>query len=190
MSREQYVFYSECRQASFTYRKCKHSLPKSNYTMLTDILVAKRFRDFINTSAYLDLKPNDDVVDVLGFLAFESVRSLCVSALSIRDAAVGIKRSPPEKETDTSGVDTNGHTTSSPNPNGPPHPYGFEAEPPLRTTKQGKVISNWKAPPTLPLLPVHITTAYSRMQRQGEGRKNAGLRNWTGGARKGRIGLI
>ncbi|KAL1408906.1 Transcription initiation protein spt3 [Vanrija albida] len=55
MTKDEYVHYSDCRQASFTYRK------------------ARRFRDFINFSAYLDVRPNDDIIDILGFLAFEMV---------------------------------------------------------------------------------------------------------------------
>ncbi|PWN50024.1 TFIID-18kDa-domain-containing protein [Violaceomyces palustris] len=66
MTREEYVHYSECRQASFTFRK------------------SKRFREFINAGAYLDVKPNDDIIDILGFLAFEVVRELCVSAVAIK----------------------------------------------------------------------------------------------------------
>ncbi|KDN48436.1 TFIID-18kDa-domain-containing protein [Tilletiaria anomala UBC 951] len=68
MTREEYVHYSECRQASFTWRK------------------GKRFREFINAGAYIDVKPNDDIIDILGFLAYEVVRELCISAVAIRDA--------------------------------------------------------------------------------------------------------
>ena len=67
MTRDEYVHFSECRQASFTYRK------------------AKRFREFVNFGAYLDVRPNDEIVDILGFLAFEMVRSLCVTALAVRE---------------------------------------------------------------------------------------------------------
>ena len=78
MTRDEYVHYSECRQASFTYRK------------------AKRFREFINFGAYLDIRPNDEIVDILGFLAFEMVRSLCVTALGVRERmeTSGTKRKP------------------------------------------------------------------------------------------------
>ncbi|SPO19756.1 related to SPT3 - general transcriptional adaptor or co-activator [Ustilago trichophora] len=68
MTREEYVHYSECRQASFTFRK------------------SKKFREFINSNAYLDVKPNDDIIDILGFLAFEVVRELCVGAVAIKKA--------------------------------------------------------------------------------------------------------
>ncbi|CDZ97838.1 Histone acetyltransferase PCAF/SAGA, subunit SUPT3H/SPT3 [Phaffia rhodozyma] len=67
MSREEYSHYSDCRQASFTYRK------------------AKRFREFVNLSAYLDVKPNDDIIDILGFLCYEMVHTLCTSALKVKE---------------------------------------------------------------------------------------------------------
>ncbi|PWN34925.1 TFIID-18kDa-domain-containing protein [Meira miltonrushii] len=68
MTRDEYVHYSECRQASFTFRK------------------SKKFREFINAGAYLDVKPNDDIIDVLGFLSFEVVRELCVGAVAIKES--------------------------------------------------------------------------------------------------------
>lgn len=66
MTREEYVYYSECRQASFTFRK------------------AKRFREFIHANLYLDVKPSDDTIDILGFLAFEVVHELCTRAMRIK----------------------------------------------------------------------------------------------------------
>ncbi|KAG9076543.1 Transcription initiation protein spt3 [Ceratobasidium sp. 370] len=63
MTREEYVHYSECRSASFMY--CK----------------AERFCEFINLPAYLDIKPNNDTIDILGFLVFEMVRALCAGGL-------------------------------------------------------------------------------------------------------------
>lgn len=66
MTREEYVYYSECRQASFTFRK------------------SKLFREFIHAGHYLDVKPNDDTIDILGFLAFEVVHELCTNAMEIK----------------------------------------------------------------------------------------------------------
>ncbi|KAJ1823063.1 Transcription initiation protein spt3 [Coemansia sp. RSA 2675] len=66
MTRDEYVHYSECRQASFTFRK------------------NKRFRDWANMSAYLDTKLNDEIIDILGFLTFEMVSKLTESALKIK----------------------------------------------------------------------------------------------------------
>lgn len=66
MSREEYMEYSECRQASFTYKK------------------AKKFRDWINPAQYVDVRLNDDVIEILGFLAWEMVRRLTESALEAK----------------------------------------------------------------------------------------------------------
>lgn len=46
----------------------------------------KRFREFINAGAYLDVKPNDDIIDVLGFLAFEMVRELTLGAVALKQS--------------------------------------------------------------------------------------------------------
>lgn len=59
---------------------------------------AKRFKDFINASAFLDVKPNEDVMDILGFLAFEMVRTLCMAGLHLRNQAAGITKADLERE--------------------------------------------------------------------------------------------
>ncbi|KAI7833395.1 transcription initiation factor IID, 18kD subunit-domain-containing protein [Kickxella alabastrina] len=66
MTRDEYVHYSECRQASFTFRK------------------GKRFREWANMAAYLDTKLNDEIIDILGFLTFEMVSKITESALKIK----------------------------------------------------------------------------------------------------------
>ncbi|CAK9437620.1 uncharacterized protein LODBEIA_P19980 [Lodderomyces beijingensis] len=68
MTREEYVHWSECRQASFTFRK------------------AKRFREWAQMAQLCDSKPNDDVVDILGFLTFEIVCSLTEEAMNIKNS--------------------------------------------------------------------------------------------------------
>lgn len=66
MTREEYVHYSECRQASFTFRK------------------GKRFREWAGFGIVTDSKPNDDIVDILGFLTFEIVQTLTEEALAVK----------------------------------------------------------------------------------------------------------
>lgn len=66
MTKEEYVHWSECRQASFTFRK------------------AKRFREWASISQICDSRPNDDVIDILGFLTFEIVCSLTEEAMTIK----------------------------------------------------------------------------------------------------------
>jgi len=50
MSREDYMHWSECRQASFTFRK------------------GRRFREWAGFGIITDAKPNDDIIDILGTL--------------------------------------------------------------------------------------------------------------------------
>ncbi|KXJ92427.1 transcription initiation factor IID, 18kD subunit-domain-containing protein [Microdochium bolleyi] len=67
MTREEYVTWSEYRQASFTYRK------------------GKRFREWAGFGIVTDGKPSDDIVDILGFLTFEMVQTLTEEALKIKE---------------------------------------------------------------------------------------------------------
>ncbi|KAI9725578.1 MAG: Transcription initiation protein spt3 [Chrysothrix sp. TS-e1954] len=92
MTREEYVHWSECRQASFTFKK------------------AKRFREWAGFGGVTDSKPNDDVVDILGFLTFEIVQTITEESLKVkaeedewtkvdgakngRDAAKGVNKRP------------------------------------------------------------------------------------------------
>jgi transcription initiation protein SPT3 len=68
MTREEYVFWSDCRQASFTFRK------------------GKRFREWAGFGVVTESKPNDDIVDILGFLTFEIVQTLTEEALKVKEA--------------------------------------------------------------------------------------------------------
>jgi transcription initiation protein SPT3 len=58
--------YSECRQASFTYKK------------------SKRFREWANLQNYIEMKANDDIVEILGFLSWEMVRRITETALVVQ----------------------------------------------------------------------------------------------------------
>ncbi|KAF2101453.1 transcription initiation protein SPT3 [Rhizodiscina lignyota] len=66
MSKEDYMHWSECRQASFTFRK------------------GKRFREWAGFGVITDSKPNDDIIDILGFLTFEIVQTLTEEALKVK----------------------------------------------------------------------------------------------------------
>lgn len=68
MTKEEYVHWSECRQASFTFRK------------------AKKFREWAQITQICESRPNDDVIDILGFLTFEIVCSLTEEAMAIKNA--------------------------------------------------------------------------------------------------------
>jgi transcription initiation protein SPT3 len=80
MTKDEYVHYSECRQASFTYRK------------------SKRFRDWVGMSNLIDSKPIPDIIDVLGFLTFEIVATLTEEALKVKaDIEKGGEENGPQK---------------------------------------------------------------------------------------------
>ncbi|KAK9460227.1 transcription initiation factor IID, 18kD subunit-domain-containing protein [Lipomyces oligophaga] len=68
MTKEEYVHWSECRQASFTFRK------------------SRRFRDWAAISTLTESKPNDDIIDILGFLTFEIVAVLTEEAIKVKEA--------------------------------------------------------------------------------------------------------
>ncbi|KAJ9667785.1 Transcription initiation protein spt3 [Coniosporium apollinis] len=68
MTREEYVHWSDCRQASFTFRK------------------GKRFREWAGFGIITESKPNDDIIDILGFLTFEIVQTLTEEALKVKNA--------------------------------------------------------------------------------------------------------
>ncbi|MCJ1376192.1 Transcription initiation protein spt3 [Loxospora ochrophaea] len=66
MTKDEYVHFSDCRQASFTFRK------------------GKRFREWAGFGVVTDSKPNDDIIDILGFLTFEMVQTLTEEALEVK----------------------------------------------------------------------------------------------------------
>ncbi|KAB5535200.1 transcription initiation factor IID, 18kD subunit-domain-containing protein [Coniochaeta sp. 2T2.1] len=78
MTKEEYVTWSEFRQASFTYRK------------------GKRFREWAGFNIVTDSKPSDDIVDILGFLTFEMVQTLTEEALKIKDHEDLLKSTAPD----------------------------------------------------------------------------------------------
>lgn len=68
MTKEEYAYWSDCRQASFTFRK------------------GKRFRRWVGFERLVESKVSDDVVDVLGFLISEIIQSLTKEALKVKEA--------------------------------------------------------------------------------------------------------
>lgn len=66
MTKEEYVHWSECRQASFTFRK------------------SKRFREWVGISHLTDVRLQDDIIDIFGFLTFEIVANLTELSLKIQ----------------------------------------------------------------------------------------------------------
>ncbi|KAJ7068505.1 TFIID-domain-containing protein [Mycena amicta] len=168
MTREEYQHYSDCRQASFTYRK------------------AKRFREFLNLPTHLDLKAGDDTVDIVGFLAFEMVRSLTLAGLAIKksleeDSYLREEYSSPSlgkrKALGVLGGAEKRRREDSPERDGEaslPVNALFLAPPEARTA----------------LRPEHIQDAFSRMQNEWAHMRSAGSHNWRGGLVRTRVSLI
>jgi transcription initiation protein SPT3 len=76
MSKEEYMEYSECRQASFTFKK------------------AKKFREWLSLSKFVEVRPNDDVIEILGFLAWEIVRIITETAVVVKETLEKKQLSP------------------------------------------------------------------------------------------------
>lgn len=144
MTREEYVHWSECRQASFTFRK------------------AKRFREWAQIAAVCDSRPNDDVIDILGFLTFEIVCSLTEEAMQIKNSEERLIQIQSEKEKSQNAT----------------------------KQKQQKRKYLFDKPDELenPLLPYHIEEAWRRLQSTDF--KHKAVRSFGGGRIKTRTRLI
>lgn len=123
MTRAEYVHYSECRQASFTFRK------------------AKRFKEWAGFGIVTDSKPNDDIVDILGFLTYEIVQTLTEKALSVKAAEDTVMKL-------SGGVDA----------------YGEEVG---RNRKRKREMGPFEPPEELrkPVQPKHVQEAFRRLQQ-------------------------
>ncbi|KAI8078802.1 transcription initiation factor IID, 18kD subunit-domain-containing protein [Halteromyces radiatus] len=200
MTREEYVHYSECRQASFTYRK------------------SKRFREWANVSAFVEVKPNDDIIDSLGFLTYEMVSKLTSMALQIkRDLmeadgkkeeeaiSLGMKRKRKDEEEDDSGdsgekkkkkndeqqQQLNQPDDQTPNNNNETTESTTESIVETQDSKEKKDEDEnnglFSLPTTeqTPLLPEHIHEAFRRLQQSPQP-----IKNFRGGLVRTRISLI
>jgi len=167
MTREEYQHYSDCRQASFTYRK------------------AKRFREFLNLPPHLDLKGADDTVDIVGFLAFEMVRALTIGGLEV-------KKSLEEAQI----VDDHSTPLLGKRKAGGPLDSGSakrRREDDEDREDQPLPVSSLFLPPPearTALMPEHIQDAFARMQNDWSHHRSAGMRNWRGGLVRTGVSLI
>ncbi|VUC25593.1 unnamed protein product [Clonostachys rosea] len=86
MSVDEYATWSEYRHASFTGRR------------------VKRFREWAGLGKIADHKPNDDVLDILGFLTSEMVQMLTSEALRFQknELETSLERQPPSSARDDS----------------------------------------------------------------------------------------
>ncbi|KAG0306489.1 Transcription initiation protein spt3 [Dissophora globulifera] len=169
MTREEYEHYSECRQASFTYRK------------------AKRFREWANMSSYIDMRPNDDIIDILGFLTFEMVTTLTETALKVkkeedekqrlhREAVVAAKSKNQGKSEDGS----TGNGSGDGNANG-----GAAAGEDMDLDEDVQGLFSLPPSEQSPLQPRHIREAFRRLQRAP-----LPIKNYHGGLARTKVSLI
>jgi transcription initiation protein SPT3 len=189
MTREEYQHYSDCRQASFTYRKGVSASLSIYYSPLTRLSAAKRFREFLNLPTHLDLKAGDDTVDIVGFLAFEMVRSLTLAGLTVKKSLEDSDRygreeyaSPHLGKRKALGVVGLGGAEKRRREDSP----GADGEAAL------PVNTLFLPPPEArtALRPEHIQDAFSRMQAEWAHLRSAGSRNWRGGLVRTRVSLI
>ncbi|KAI5961893.1 SPT3 [Candida pseudojiufengensis] len=144
MTREEYVHWSECRQASFTFRK------------------AKRFREWASITQLCDSRPNDDVIDILGFLTFEIVCSLTEEAMNIKNSEDKLNQIQKEKNLKD----------------------GLEKQQP----KKRKYLFDKPDELASPIMPYHIEEAWRRLQKTDF--KHKAVRSFGGGMIQTRTRLI
>lgn len=152
---------------------------------LVNALAAKRFREFLNLPTHLDLKAGDDTVDIVGFLAFEMVRSLTLAGLTVKksleDSHLREEYASPllgkRKALGVGGAAEKRRREDSPE-------RDAEAALPVNTL--------FLPPPEArtALRPEHIQDAFSRMQAEWAHLRSAGSRNWRGGLVRTRVSLI
>lgn len=131
----------------------------------------------------LDLKAADDTVDIVGFLAFEMVRTLTMGGLNIKRSLeeftdlqdVSLTAGGKRKPTSTSSDSPSKRRRSS-SPSDDQH-----------------IVSSLFLPPPearTALRPEHIQDAFARNQREWAHHRSAGIRNFTGGLLRTTVNLI
>ena len=138
MTKEEYVHWSECRQASFTFRK------------------GKRFREWAGIGAITDSKPSDDVIDVLGFLTYEIVEWLTETALKIKTHEERSKKTRPGDEDPGQAVKRKSTAGQDDDNNGEGDENG---------NKKGMSLFNKPANEVTPIQPRHIQEAFRLSQQ-------------------------
>lgn len=146
----------------------------------------------MNLPLHLDLKANDDTVDIVGFLAFEMVRSLTLAGLDVkkaleesylRDDYTPSTSSPLLGKRKTAGMGIDGVKRAR-RDGGDDEDEDEDA--PLPTS------SLFLPPPEArtALRPEHIQDAFARMQGDWAHHRISGMRNWRGGLIRTRVSLI
>ncbi|KAF2147372.1 uncharacterized protein K452DRAFT_6443 [Aplosporella prunicola CBS 121167] len=150
MTREEYVHWSDCRQASFTFRK------------------GKRFREFAGFGTITDSKPNDDIIDILGFLTFEIVQTLTEEALKVKQVEDAYRKSIG------GGGSGGGDSQGGPGGN--------------RKRKRESGLFDPPEEAREPVGPGHVREAFRRLQRMPK--KSRAMLNFTGLMQRNSLKLI
>jgi len=147
---------------------------------------AKRFREFLNLPSHLDLRANDDTVDIVGFLAFEMVRSLTIAGLEVKKSLEESYLHDDYTSSPVSGKRKLGMSGDSANKR------RREDSPESEQPSALPACSLFLPPPEArtPLRPEHIQDAFARMQGDWSQRRTAGMRNWRGGLVRTGVSLI
>ena len=166
------------------------------------------------------MRPNDDIIDILGFLSFEMVRSLCVTALAVRDRLERSYHPPPQTQHASNhlqrkkSISTKNAVATGPaaSPVKRKSTIDITASPSKRarsdlaqspdnvvSSKQKDSRERGAAPMSLfapppsakqPLSPAHVLEAFSQIQRQQAASRVGGLRNFRGGIGRARVALV
>lgn len=155
----------------------------------THYFPAKRFREFLNLPPSLDLKANDDTVDIVGFLAFEMVRSLTIAGLEVKKS---LEESYLREDLHVVSSPILGKRKAGPGLNSDAKRMRREESPDRDVDSPLPTCSLFLPPPEVrtALRPEHIQDAFARMQGDWAHRRSAGMRNWRGGLIRTTVSLI
>lgn len=142
----------------------------------------------MNLPASLDLKANDDTVDIVGFLAFEMVRSLTLAGLEVKKS---LEESYLREDIYASSSPVLGKRKNVGGLGGDAKRMRREESPDIDDTPLPSC-SLFLAPPEqrTSLRPDHIQDAFARMQGDWAQRRSAGMRDWRGGLIRTTVSLI
>ncbi|KAJ6631812.1 transcription initiation factor IID, 18kD subunit-domain-containing protein [Mycena sp. CBHHK59/15] len=144
---------------------------------------AKRFREFLNLPTHLGLKAGDDIVDIVGFLSFEMVRSLTLTGLTVKKS---LEDSYPREEYASPSL---GKRKALGGGAGAAEKRRRE-DSPERDAEASLAVNTLFLPPPearTALRPEHIQDAFSRMQTELAHVRFAGSHNWRGGLVRTRV---
>lgn len=184
MTSEQYDYYAECRRASITFPN------------------RKLFKEFVNMHSLAHTDVGDDIVDMLGYLSYEIVQSICKMSLTIKAKNEGVFVVPAKR-----GLPTDAETAEYASRAGklqrvlskaedtdeaqlPTGPFSKPANPD-GSAGASKMPSRALPGPAAvlsdsPIRPHEVSDAMRLLQKRGPKAKAYGFQNWNGSVRKPR----